>query len=896
LKGVAMEWLRQIRRRLAVLLRRRRFDRDLEEEMQSHLEMQAEQDRQAGMDAGEAHYAARRQFGNVPFLKERSREIWGWPLLERLGQDLRYAVRVWKRNPGFTAVAVLSLALGIGANTAIFSLMDALLLRTLPVHKPKQLVVFGDNQGYSYQAYEVFRDANQWFSGIFATGGGIPTNIDIGGEQERARVELITGSYFPVLGVPAALGRTLAPEDDRVPGGHPVVVLSHAYWDLRLDRDPQIAGRVIRINRSPFTVIGVATPGFSGLVVDRSTDMWVPVAMQREVLPDSDWLTRRPGSEHSSLEIFARLKPGVSPQQAQPPVSALWIRQQTETFGMTPWLARRLAERPLKLLSASRGVSYFRRAYTLPLQVLMAITGLVLLIACANLANLLLARGNARRRELGVRISLGAGRGRLIRQMLTEAALLSVTGALLGLLVAHWGIPILLRLASNGPDPIPLKAGLDSRALAFAGFITMATTLLFGLWPALRTTQMDVYSSLKQAGGVAGPDRFHAGPWMTLVEVALSIVLLVGAGLFVHTLGNLRRLDLGLRLERLVQLEIDPFATGKAYLRFSSQLLERIRALPGVESATLSATGIFARSDLRTSFNVPGFVPQHPEGVTANYDLVGPGFLSTLGIRLVAGRDFGPQDSEAAPKAVIVNEAIARFYFGGSNPIGRKVRIQGSDWEIVGVVRDVRDYALRQAPRRLFYIPMLQAGERGIGFLRLARFIVRTSADPESVMSLLRQAVRAESPSVAIRSLNSLPVLIDRQLCVERTIATLSGYFALLAVLLVAIGVHGVISQQIVRRTKEIGIRIALGALRQRVVWEITRGSLGAVVVGMLLGLGAAAALSSLVASLLFEVKPMDFLSMAGAVMALVFAALPAALIPALRAARLDPARTLRDE
>ena len=578
-------------------------------------------------------------------------------------------------------------------------------------------------------------------------------------------------------------------------------------------------------------------------------------------------------------------------------MSAVWTHHEAEVLGGRT-SARRAAQRPLILLSASRGVSYLRRTYRLPLQVLMVATVLVLLIGCANLANLLLARSGARRREVSIRLSLGAARGRLIRQMLTESALLSVCGALLGLLLAHQGVRILLQMASRGPEPIPLMAGLDWTVILFAVSVTVLTTLLFGLWPALEATRMEVALSLKQGGAVAGPSRFRGGRWLTLVQVALSIILLFGAGLFLRTLRNLRKVDLGILTERLIQLDVDAFAggyQGQAYWRLCHDLLDRITVTPGVLAVSLSANGLFSGTSRRTTVGVPGFRPQSPDDTSPYYDFVGPGYFAALGIRVTEGREFGPGDSEGSPKVVVVNEGFARHFFQARNPVGRSVQIQGSDWEIVGVVSDVRDYALRRAPRRSFYIPVFQAWPGAMRFMRLAHFLVRGSG-PQAVMGSLREAVRLESPKLTIPYLNPVAALIDRQLSVERTIATLSGYFGILAVLLVAIGINGVLSHQVVLRTREIGIRVALGGLRREVLWEVTRGTLGAFAAGTVLGLMVSTWLSRLVDSLLFEVTPADPGSALGTIGVLVLAALGAALVPALRAAWMDPARILREE
>jgi len=701
------EWVTTNWLRLKALLRRRQLERDLEDELAFHFAERS--------DTSEA----RTDFGNPTLWKERTRELWTFATLETLAQDLRYAGRLLRKSPVFTAIAISSLALGIGGTTAIFSLMDALLLRSLPVREPDRLAAFGSNT-YTYQAYEFFRDNNRVFTGIFATGSGGSKGVSIeDAGQERSEVEFVTGSYFPVLGVPAALGRTLDPEDDRTPGGHPVAVISFAYWERRFHRDPQIAGKVIRISRFPFTVIGVAAPGFSGIRVDSPTEIWIPVMMQREVTPELDRLTDRPGNYNSWLHIFGRLKAGHRLQDAQPPTSALWglwLWQLGESYGSRkPDFLRRMEQSAFQLLPGSRGISYLRRDYTFPLQILMAATALVLLIACANLANLLMARAGARKREIGVRLSLGAARGRLIRQMLTESALLSICGAALGVFIAQWGGQVLRHMISRGPEALSLDTRLDWRVIGFTILASVTTTLLFGLWPALRSTRIEVSSSLKQGGAVAGRDRSHSGRFLTLVQVALSIVLLVSAGIFLRSLGNLRQLDLGIRAERLIQLDFDPRGAGykgETYRLLCRRLLERLTAVPGVQAATLSQNGLFSGwASSVGSLNIPGFVPQRPEDRQSDIDVVGPRYFTTLGIPVVAGRDFSPQDSENAPKVIVVNEAFARFYFPGGNPIGRKFQVNGPVCEIVGVALDARGHAVREAPKRRLYVPYFQVEE-----------------------------------------------------------------------------------------------------------------------------------------------------------------------------------------
>ena len=871
------EWVVGLWLRSKALLLRRRLDRDLEEELAFHLAMR-------GNTA-----EARKRLGNPTLLKEQTRELWMFGGLETLVQDVRYGTRMLGHSPGFTTVAILSLALGIGANTAIFGLMQALLLRMLPVVEPEQLVVFG-NGSHSYQAFQYFRDHQQVFSGIFATAEPNPTDVSSGGvEEERARVELVTGSYFPVLGVPAVLGRTLTPEDDQRPGAHPVVVLSYDYWTRRFHADPRVLGAVVRIRRFPFTVIGVAEQGFSGVQVGSAADIWVPISMQGQVIPGRDWLTRQPHNITTWLDIFGRLQPGLTAKEAEPSVAALWRQQQIDVSdgpAAKDDLVRLFAQRPFQLVRGGRGVSNLRGTYRLPLQLLMAATALVLLIACANLANLLLARAGARHREIGIRLALGAARKRVVRQLLTEGVLLSCCGALLGLLVARWGNDLLLRMISQEADPVPLRVALDWRLLGFTALVSVISTLLFGLWPALCGTRLEISASLKQGGTLAGRHRTRTGHLLTLAQVSLSILLLVGAGLFLRTLRNLRHLDLGFRAEHLVQLDIDPVAAGYKDAAFRSicrRLLDRIGGIPGVAHVTFSCDGLFGGRGSTSTF--ADFAGLKNQQVSSN--AVGPGYFTTIGIRILAGRDFELRDADPAARVMIVNEALARYYFPGRMPLGEKV--VGS--VIVGVVQDTRDHILRQPTKRHMYDFALQKAE-----LPSVRFLIRTSPNPAPVERLLRAAVRQEDPRLPILSVDAIPILIDRQLTLERMIATLAGYFALLAVLVAAIGLYGVLSQNVLQRTREIGVRMALGALRSQILWAVLRESLVVVIAGIALGVAVALGLGRFVASLLYGLKPGDGLSVFGAIAVLILAAGPAVCLPALRAARLDPARTLREE
>jgi predicted permease len=543
-------------------------------------------------------------------------------------------------------------------------------------------------------------------------------------------------------------------------------------------------------------------------------------------------------------------------------------------------------------------LSALRRSYEVHLNFLMIAAALVLFIACANLGNLLLARAGARRREIAARLSLGASRGRLIRQMLTESALLSVCGAALGLLVAQWGVRILLGMIGTGSDPLSLEMNPDWRLLSFMTAVAIAATLAFGLWPALRSTRVDLAPSLKESASSSSRDRSYASRLFTFVQVSLSVVLLCAAGIFLRSLGNLRGIDLGIRAERLIQMDLDlntagytPEASGPMVQR----LLDRIRALPGVESATFSRRGVFITGDSNSGFGAPGFIPANSRDGLAFYDVVGDRYFETLDIRLLAGRVLGPRDSQSAVRVIVVNEALARFFFPNGNALGAKVALKGpgrssaGDREIVGIIRDARDHLVRQPARRRYYIPAAQYD----GNLGSVSFLVR---GPAYVIPQLRKAVRAADPNIPISRLSAATDLLDRQFAAERILATLAGYFGALALLVAAVGLYGSLSYQVLRRTKEIGIRVALGARKAHILWSASAESLGLVIAGILIGVAASIGLSRWIESLLYDLKPIDPGSMSGAVAVLALAAIPAVLIPAFRATRLDPARTLRED
>ncbi len=804
--------------------------------------------------------------------------------------DIRFAARLLRKSRGFTAVAVLSLALGIGANVALFGLMNALMWRDLPVERPGELMLF-DGISVSNRGYRFVRDHGSAFTGVFAASHRHTVEVD---EAGKANASLVTGDFFSTLGVPAALGRTLQPEDDRTPGDRPVVVLSFAYWQRRFARDPLVLGRQIRLGKFPFTIVGVAAHGFRGVDIDRSADLWVPAVMQQQVVPGHDWLIDTGNMRTGWLDLFARLKPGVSLAEADAAAHAVYMQYEMDRKGgtLSNEERREIERESWRLVPAGQGISGLRARYSPALGILMAAALLVLLIACANLANLLLARSGARRSEIGVRLALGAGRGRLIRQLLVECLLLAAAGAALGALIAWAGQRALLRMLSA-----TVEAGIDWRSFAAALVAALGAALTFGLLPALRAASVDLAPSLRSGRGETGSREGRGlGRLLTVAQVALCLVLLVGAGLFLRTLANLRNQDLGLQPDHLVQLEVDGMAAGYKggrYKQLCRSLTERLAGVPGVRQASFSLNGLFTGGDSSSFLTVRGFTTSSAEEKSIHWDTTGPGYFTAIGTPFNAGRDFTVADSETAAKVIIVNESMAHLYFSGRNPLGEKVSFNGEDREVVGVVKDSRDHAVRTAaPRRLF-VPFYQVQW---GDVPVVRFLLRTSANPDAIIGMARQAVKEQDAALAVDSVDTVSRRLDRQLARERALATLSGYFGVLALLVAAVGLYGVVSYNVARRTREIGVRVALGALRRDVVWLMARESLVLVAAGIAIGLGAAWGLSRFVAALLFGVKPADGVAAAWAIATLLAVTALAAIMPAKRAAAIDPASALREE
>ena len=839
-----------------------------------------------------------------------------------LVNDLRHAVRTLWQHPGFTGVAVLSLALGIGVNTAIFSLIDALLLKTLPVEDPGRLVMVSDpnsagvsigTQGgerslFTYEEFARMRERNQVFTGMFAAESNAEReNVSInGGSLEELRTRLVSENYFSTLGVRPLAGRTFTREDEKGPVSDPYAVISYAYWKKRFGLDAAVLGKTIQIHKSFLTVIGVMPPGFFGETVGDAPDAWLPMMMEPSVKPGRDWLHDDPSKAERVEWLLAagRLKPGVSEKQAESSLNVLFQQVIHETAGsnLPPDRLRQLAGQKIKIRPGSKGASSLRDEFNEPLLVLLAVVALVLLIACANVANLLLARSTARRREIGIRLAIGATRARLIRQLLTESFVLALAGGAVGVLFAFWASRMLLRMVASGPSPVPLDIHPDLRLLAFTAGVSFLTGLVFGLAPAFRATRVDVSSTLKEnSRGVTGSGaRITIGKALVISQVAISLLLLIGAGLFLRTLQNLQQVDLGYAREKLLLVRVDALAAGyqdDQRAAVFQNLLERFRSVPGVRGVTFSENGLFSGTESGDQISVEGYKPQKQGDDNARFDQIGPNYFSTIGIPMLLGREIGPQDVGAAARVCVINEAMAHFYFGGQNPIGRHITDEFPDtrttFQIVGVSKDDRDHRLRGDVPRRFYIAFFQ----GLGGIPpAANFEIRTFADPNSLMRTVRQQVEQLDRNLPILSAHPLGELLDERLTQERLLAQLCSFFGALALMLASVGLYGVLSYSIARRTNEIGIRMALGAQQRTVLGMVLRETALVVAVGIAIGVPMALALTRVVSSKLYGLNATDPQTIAAASLVLALVAMVAGYLPARRASRVDPLVALRDE
>ena len=883
--------------RIRELVRRARLDGELDEEVSLHLQMMEEELRRRGMSENEAKAAARREFGGVAHAKEAYRDERGFPRIESFAKDVRYALRGLQRSPGFTAAAVISLALGIGANTAIFSLFHTLMLRMLPVAHPEELVWLNRTGGWgkrtvSEPLYKEIAARADLFSGVIAstTAEKVHFTPRPGGRGEYAQRELVSGNYFQTLGIRPAIGRLFADSDNRVPGGHPLAVFSYDLWQTHYGGDPAVLGSTVLVDEQPLTVIGVAAPGFRGVEVERRTEVWVPYMMYPGQVknPNMWWLV-----------MMARQRPDVPQSRVQ---AALDVQMRQYLAALYPprynaaFREKALGQR-LEVRDGGVGLSMLRDYFGKPLAVLLVLVGLVLLAACTNVANLLLARGAARQKEIAMRLSLGATRARLIRQALTETLLITAVGSAAGIGLAAWGVRTITGF-------LPEEAGRqfssapNSAVLMFTIAISAASALLFGLGPALRSTAVDPAAALR-SGGVDRTGRPALRRALVVAQVAFSVVLVALAGLFGHSLFAMRSVDLGFRNQNVIAFTMDFPRLWKGDLRAAhEQLIKALAGVPGIDSVSCAFPGPVAiGSSSDASIRVPGSERTAAAPVDVDVTRVAPRYFETIGATL-RGRDFDRNDTAGAPKVAIVNEAFVReFLPAEAHPESRWLSFDDSKPEggerttIVGVVRDIREMGIQDRIVPRVYVPIAQQD-----LSWPPDILIRTVLPPAAVFAIAVREMHQAGPGVWFADWKTIRGRIDDAIFEHRLLAMLGGFFGVLALLLAAVGLYGVMSYGCAKRAGEIGIRMALGARRANVIGMVLGDALLLVAAGLLFGFPLAWAAARAVHSLLFGIEAVDPLAFGGTGAMLIVAALAAAFLPARRAASIDPMRALRHE
>ncbi|MGB6429537.1 MAG: ABC transporter permease [Candidatus Acidiferrales bacterium] len=931
-------------------------DEELDEEIRAHIEMSALEREERGATADEARAAARREFGNVSLVKETTRDVWGWTWLERLWQDVRYGLRMMRRNPGFTAVAVLTLALGIGANTAIFSLIDALFLRSLPVRDPQELVLLkwsahkspkfyssgssgdcliamrDDYVGnpavcsFSHPFFDEVRAQSGIFLNVAASGGNLQLDLSGIGPASIMRALIVSGNYFDTLGVRPAIGRMIEPSDED-PAATPVAVLGYGYWQRVFGGSFAVVGKTVGLNGVPTTIVGVAERRFAALTPGSDPDAWLPLSLRPRL--STRWNAKAEGAASIYLLIIGRLKPGVPRGEAQAAVSLLFHNEMIR--GAQP-LSEEADAPAVSLVPAQTGLNGGARAqYSVALFTLMFAVGIVLLIACANVAGLLVARSATRQKEMAVRLALGAGRGRIVRQLLTESVLLSVFGGALGTLVAIWGARIILALLAGGSTrPLGFNASVDTRVLLFTAGIALTTGIVFGLAPAMRGTRVDLTPALKDGGNSLGGARrarnrrFNIGNSLVVGQIALAMIVLVGAGLLVRTLQNLRDIDPGFDISNVLNFSIDPTLVGYKGTQVDAlyrNLQGRLGSIPGVTSVSYSSGTLLSGGLMATSFHIASA----PEKSSVSSDIlpVGPNFFATMKFSLLSGRDFSQADfvlasaaaaasaaalaappspaagstsaAPSAPTAAIVNQTFARRYLGGVDPLGQRFgnsagggqNDNGPGYVVIGVVRDAKYDSLRREISPTAYVPATGGG---------ASFEMRTAVDPTSIIPAVQSVVNQADRSLPIFGIITESQSVDQLLFQERLIARLSSFFGILALMLACVGLYGLLSYEVTRRTREIGIRMALGAGQRDVLSMVVKEGLVLTVTGVVVGIAAAFGVTRYLGSILYDVHPGDPATLMVVAAILLLVALLACYIPARRATRVDPMVALRYE
>ncbi len=903
---------------------RRSIATDVDDELAFHLDMRTRHLIDAGLDPARARAEAHRRFGDLGEVRDscmtldegRIRTMNRVSFLQDFRQDLTWAARVFRRTPMVSGVVIATLALGIGANTAIFGLVNAVLLRELPVRAPDELVIAGDptrtsSMGFdsnprgdlfNFTTYRQLDATAVGLSGLAATGRTERLDLRIDGvnrDQAPPRGRMVSANYFQVLGVGAFLGRTFIPGDEDMVGGAPVLTISHGYWLRRFGGDSSVIGRDVLLNDAKFTIIGVTPPGFRGEIVGQEIELWVPLAMQGVLWPNTPVLD---DTQAYWLLLLGRRLPGASLEQVRSAL-AEGVRGLLTTQAATPAQAAQVRDLTVEVSAGARGLSRVRSTYRAPLLILMAGVALLLLIICANVANILLARAVARTREMSVRLAIGAGRGRLIRQLLTESFLLSLLGAGAGLVVSRWMSRMLLVMAAGGGSELPLDTTIGLPALAFTMVLSLTAVVVFGVTPALRASRVVVATAMRASGkaltgaGSGMGQRNPLGRLLIAGQVALSLILVVGATLLVRSLQHLQQGDTGLAREQLVIVDVDATARGYTETRLTAlavSLRARLLGMPGVTGASFTENGIFTGTESISNLAVPGFEMRERTDSLSYYDQVGPAFVAATGARLRRGRDFNEQDAEGTSPVVLLNESFARHYFKDQSPIGTTIRLGDSaSAEVVGVVADVKDHSLTGSARKRFYVSYLQ---HPLGYAGLLRLVIRTSGDPALLIQPIRAAIAAENADLPIRSVDPLARLMRQSIAEERLLANLAIVFAGTALLLAAIGLYGVMSYAVSRRSGEIGLRVALGAQRATLVAMVLRDALVLVAIGITVGVPLTLGASRIIRNQLHGVAPTDPVAFGVALAVLALGALLAALVPAIRASRVAPVVALRAE
>ena len=839
--------------------------------------------------------------------------------MENLFKDIRYGFRGLLKRPAFTAIALIVLALGIGANTAIFTLLNAVVLKPLPVSKPDELVFFngapsegtstmdegdipsGSNQRFSYATYRYIREHDPSFQELSAFRSG-DSRVSVRRPEsqssetaERATAHLVSGNYFTVLGVNAMRGRVLTNEDD-APAAAPAAVVSNGYWQQKLNSDPQVVGRSILINGTAFTIVGVMPPEFFGTRLRRAPDYWLPLEFQPQIELRKSYLDDK---NVYWLNMIGRLKPGLQIAQAQATVNSEIRQYFTERAGNQLNDDQRLAIQNsyVTLAPGARGLSGLRFFYSQALRMLMVIVALVLLIACANVGNLLLSRAAARQAEISLRQALGASRWRLVRQLLTESLLLAAMGGVAGIILAQWGVSLLVsRVAATSP----LDVRPDALVLLFTLGISLVSGVLFGIAPALRATSTDLTSALKEKSSQGRKSRFNLGSALVVAQVALSLILLVGAGLFARSLMKLQQENLGFDRDNVLLAGTDTRLAGYKPNELSGlyrQIHERLSALPNVSSVTIASYSPMQGTNTNSTITIRGYTPAQDEDTSVEDIQIGPNFSETLGVPLLMGRDIGLQDTPTSQRVAVVNQAFVQSFFHGENPLGRRATFEKDsdkdDFEIVGVIGDAKYDSAKSKPDRTVYRPILQVQDQQT-FANV--FELRTVGDPLSVAGQVRAAIAQVDNKLPIGNLTTLRLQTDESLSQEKLIAQLVSFFGLLGLLLSCVGLYGIMAHAVVRRTNEIGIRMALGAERRDIIWMVLKESLVLVGIGLAVGIPAAWGAAHLIASQLFGVNPTDPVTLIAAVMSLTLVAASAGYLPARKASRVNPLIALRYE